>query len=175
MVLRDKAVLPNYQNLLTQYQHSSIRIYLQNASSSLFYQYLFFPVAFTAAFPGFNRDMNIGENAAIRFNKIVTNIGNGYNPLDGHFTAPYAGVYAFFASLRTLNVHGYTLLGIYKGPKLLASVTAEGRGDPWDRSSTFVVTHLDKGDQVYVRRYGGETWLEAGVFTTFSGILVTPD
>ena len=149
-------------------------MFLPHSSTNTF---LFLPVAFSVAFAGTDRSLNIGENAAIRFNVIVTNIGDGYNSLDGHFTAPLAGVYAFYFSMRTLNDHSWLLVAIYKGNRQLAYATAEGQADTWDRGSIFVTTHVDKGDVVYARRTsgGGSTYLEGGMFTTFSGVLISPD
>nr|QBA18413.1 type 2 C1q domain-containing protein 3 [Littorina littorea] len=119
--------------------------------------------------------LNMGTGGIIRFDKIVTNIAGGYNVGTGIFTAPYAGVYAFSCSIRSINDRDWVSVSITKGDTQLAIATADGKIDHWDKGSAFATTYLDKGDQVFVKHYGGDTYVERGVLTTFSGMLVTAD
>jgi hypothetical protein len=53
-------------------------------------------VAFTA---GLSRTItNMSSHQQIVFDHVITNVGNGYSPSYGHFTAPIKGVYVFFRS-----------------------------------------------------------------------------
>jgi hypothetical protein len=55
--------------------------------------FIFVAVAFSARTSnGYAHMLNIGQNAAIRFTNVVTNLGNGYDSLHGIFTAPRSGV-----------------------------------------------------------------------------------
>lgn len=124
---------------------------------------------------GSHNPLDIGHSAPIHFDQVVTNIAHGYDPQNGIFAAPYGGVYAFFLSLRSDNDHGWLSVGIFTGSTLLATATADGSSDFYDKGSTFVTTHLNKGQQVYARHTSGDTYLESGYLTTFSGVLVSPD
>lgn len=66
-------------------------------------------------------------------------------------------------------------MGIVSGSNVLATATADGADDFWDKGSVLVTTHLNKGQQVFARHIAGDTYLESGVMTTFSGILVSSD
>ena len=56
-----------------------------------------------------------GGNAV--FNKVETNLKEGYNVLDGKFTAPVPGLYLFYFSLylnnANIEVRMYVRNGIY--------------------------------------------------------------
>ncbi|KAK7110896.1 complement C1q-like protein 4 [Littorina saxatilis] len=121
--------------------------------------------------------LDIGTGGTIRFDKIVTNIAGGYNPEDGRFTAPFAGVYAFFCSLRSINDRDWVVIDIVKGDIWLAQATGNGLNTPWDTGTAFATTHLDKGEQVFVKQHPGKggSFVERGSLTTFSGMLVTAD
>ncbi|XP_070176061.1 complement C1q-like protein 3 [Littorina saxatilis] len=119
--------------------------------------------------------LNMGIRGIIRFDKIVTNLSGGYNLGTGIFTAPYAGVYAFFCSIRSINDRGWVTVSIVKGNTKLAHATAMGKYDLWDKGTAFATVHLQKADQVFVRHDTGDTYVERGFLTTFSGMLVTAD
>ena len=131
--------------------------------------------AFSVTFSGSQHPLNIGQSAPIKFDQVVTNIAHGYEPQNGIFAAPYAGVYAFFLSVRSDNGHGWLSVGIVSGSNVLATATADGADDFWDKGSVFVTTHLNKGQQVFAKHIAGDTYLESGVMTTFSGVLVSAD
>ncbi|XP_076455205.1 uncharacterized protein LOC143289883 [Babylonia areolata] len=132
-------------------------------------------VAFSARYSKSQTYISVGKSGTLKYDTVVTNIGNRFSPSTGIFTAPYAGVYTFYASLRSSNTHGYIVLGIFKSSTQLVMLTADGKGDLWDRGNGFVTTHLDAGEQAYVRHIGGDTHLETGGLTTFSGVLVAAD
>nr|KAG5689867.1 hypothetical protein BaRGS_002378 [Batillaria attramentaria] len=64
---------------------------------------LLFTVAFTATLQG-KGHVTIGNNSPIKFDNVVTNIGNAYNSHTGVFTAPVSGTYGFFLSLKGANI-----------------------------------------------------------------------
>jgi len=136
--------------------------------------YVFFAVAFSVRTnQAFGHFLNLGQNTAILFTAVVTNIGNGYSAVSGHFTAPYSGIYMFSFTMRMRWNHPYVHVGIYKNYDLIALAA----GDPKDtKGVAMVTTHLDVGDSVYCRRQEGDgTDIEDSFFTTFSGFLISPD
>ena len=58
---------------------------------------------------------------------------------------------------------------------MLVEAVADGHLDEFDKGSAFVTVHLNQGDRVYVKHRRGDTYIESGIFTTFSGLLVSAD
>lgn len=122
----------------------------------------------------------MGDNAAIKFNDVITNVGNSYDPSTGTFTAPVVGVYAFSLSLEADNVHDSIVVMVEKivggTGSAIAYTSVQGAGsDHYDTSSIFVVTHLAVGDKVIARRAWGGNYLQNWLKNSFSGFLVTAD
>jgi hypothetical protein len=46
----------------------------------------------------------LGEHQIVEYDKVLTNIGNGYDSRHGHFTAPIKAVYLFSCSM--MNIEG---------------------------------------------------------------------
>nr|KAG5690059.1 hypothetical protein BaRGS_016367 [Batillaria attramentaria] len=129
-------------------------------------------VAFTAHMS--QSGVAVGTSSPFLFDAVVTNIGNGYNPHTGVFTAPYNGIYAFFFSIMN---HGSSALhvAIEKTGTVLASTYAQGISSTYDKASVMATVSLQKGDQVFVRRVDGDTNILGEAATMFSGFLISPE
>ena len=128
-------------------------------------------IGFTAGVTSTSTSWNSGT---LVFPKVITNVGNGYNPSDGVFTAPMAGVYVFF-----VNVQGYSSQSIYVSivlngaTKVRTSANAAG-GDIEEAGPNLVVLSLQTGDRVWVKHWSGQGYstISDGPLTTFSGFLI---
>ncbi|XP_071177904.1 complement C1q-like protein 4 [Mytilus edulis] len=101
------------------------------------------------AYLGQNED-NPGKHHTIIFDVQKTNVGNGYNPFSGLFTAPQDGLYAFATSIAM--IHHYASFELVKNADVQGSFFVDAGGEnEWRSSSSIVVLALVKGDVVFVR------------------------
>ncbi|VDI52051.1 Hypothetical predicted protein [Mytilus galloprovincialis] len=121
-------------------------------------------VAFSA-YTTRQQDITIYTN--IKFEKVWTNIGNGYNPSTGIFTAPRQGVYHITAVVMSQS--GQLL---YLHLKHNNDYTAEIHvtGDGYKTGTFDVVFSLQKGDTISVGcKNGIRVFSNNDKYTTFSG------
>ncbi|KAK7473813.1 hypothetical protein BaRGS_00034920 [Batillaria attramentaria] len=124
-------------------------------------------VAFTASLRGGGR-IDIGDNTPIKF--------NGYSSHTGFFTAPVAGTYGFYLTVKGANIPEVVHVGIYKSGRILTRTEARGTAkDIYDKGSCFAITHLNVGDRVHARRISDGTSIDKWYTTAFSGFLITAD
>ncbi|CAC5365378.1 unnamed protein product [Mytilus coruscus] len=117
------------------------------------------------------KQQTITSNTNVKFEKVWTNIGNGYDPSTGIFTAPRQGGYHISAvvislSSNTLHLH-VKHNNEYTAGSLLSGVGV--------KTGTFdVVFTLQKGDKVSVGSKGSYTvYSDSNTYTTFSGHIIT--
>ncbi|CAC5426391.1 unnamed protein product [Mytilus coruscus] len=121
-----------------------------------------------------SKSQTLGSNTNVIFDKIWTNVRNGYNPHTGVFTVPRGGLYhisctVMAASGKTLRVHLWKneqkTVGLYPNLANFNSATLN------------MVLDLDKGDRVYIRHGNSQSELvysESGTNSSmFSGYLVS--
>ena len=118
---------------------------------------------------------NIGPNYdhdAIKFNDVTLNIGSGYNPSTGKFTAPVDGIYQI--SVSYLQQNGYrSHVQLIKDGKVYSELHAYHKS--YDQLSKTVLMQLKKGQTAWVRMvkrsdgavHGGSR------YTTFAGYLIS--
>ena len=117
--------------------------------------------------------MNLAHNEVAKFDKVWTNIGNGYDASSGVFTAPRGGVYQFScsamtASSKTLRLH------LMKNDQRTVSLYPGQTGH--NMGTLSMVLELKKGDRVYMKQVGSENSLysESGSnFCMFSGYFIS--
>ena len=129
-------------------------------------------IGFTAGVTSSSDSWNSGT---LVFPNVITNVGKGYNPRDGVFTAPRAGVYVFF-----VNVQSYDAKSIYVDIVLNGATTVRtmafsyvGHGY-YEAGPNLAVLSLQTGDRVWVKHYSGQgyyTYSDSPI-TTFSGFLI---
>ncbi|XP_060570770.1 complement C1q-like protein 4 [Ruditapes philippinarum] len=131
-------------------------------------------VAFTA---GLSRTItNMGSHQQIVFDHVITNVGNGYSPSHGHFTAPIKGVYVFFVVIT--NTPGYSSsVTLLRNGGWIGYALAHGgsqNNNLYVTSTIAVTIELQQGDEVWVQNEYAFTSVEelyGGNWSTFSGHL----
>jgi len=112
-------------------------------------------------------------HAPIRFDKILYNKQNHYNPQTGRFTCTVAGAY-YFAYYITVFTRNVKVALMKNGAKVIH--TTDNYQSSEDQAAGGAVLHLEVGDRVWLQVAGGE--LFNGLFadedddTTFNGFLI---
>lgn len=116
---------------------------------------------------------NMGEHQTLEFDKVMTNIGNAYDPRHGHFVVPVKGVYHF-----TVTVFGWSgetiLFQMVKNGNILCSAFSV-KADDATEGSCAVTIESEFNDMVWVsfdgQKYGSRVY--GSNRNVFSGFLVT--
>ncbi|KAM9468594.1 cerebellin 18 [Clarias gariepinus] len=127
----------------------------------------------TGCFGPFNR------NVSISYNNVSLNLGYGYNPSMGTFTAPRAGLYSFsYTVYSNLGADGerlYHKVQLMKDGQVIASSWEDNREDAEDSATQVVLLPLKKGNQVYIELVLGRFVCgDTQSYNSFSGYLVYP-
>ena len=82
--------------------------------------------------------VTLGEHSILVFDDVVFNVGDGYDPHTGIFTAPVSGVYSFFLTQMSSDGTSGLWLSIVKEGSTLDMVFSEGLDDSHDQGATQV-------------------------------------
>lgn len=128
----------------------------------------------------FYAQMSVIENSpsahhTLIFDKVRTNVGNGYNGVTGIFTSPKEGIYVLNWVIRMYSAEHSTEL-MLNNDQLGATFLRAKQGDDGSVSG-LAVAHLAKGDVVFVRvnsLYAGDGNVHAdrNGWPSFSGWLL---
>jgi len=128
------------------------------------------PIVFSATRSGSEQD-NIGTGTVVRFDTIITNLGNTFSLATSRFTAPVHGVYQFSAKCHAVSSAGVGI-ALYKNAQFtgLGSISST-----YTRSIAQVEGYLELqiDDEVAVTGYMKSTGdCEGGSTSHFSGNLI---
>lgn len=125
-------------------------------------------MAFTAAVKSQSTTFSSGT---LIFNMVLSNVGNGYNPKTGVFTAPFDGMYVFYvAAVEYANKYLQCDIVINNVAKvrLLGHRTAS-----YQTGTNMVAQNLRRGDNVRVVLSAGKGYYTENVpMTTFTGFMI---
>ena len=93
----------------------------------------------------------VGDHQTIKFDHVITNNGNAYNPLDGIFRAKNAGTYVFAWTI-TAEIRKFLSSEIVKDGVRIATMYSDA-GDHDDKGSAtnIVVLNLSPGNEVWIQ------------------------
>lgn len=113
--------------------------------------------------------VSVSSGDTIKFNNVITNIGEGYNRSTGYFTAPVAGYYEFIVTIMAQS--GNTFIS-----KLLIHESeyychAHGSARSQAQGMCDMIYFLSQGTTARVTTYQGSALYGNG-FSSFSGHLI---
>ncbi|XP_056014501.1 multimerin-1-like [Ostrea edulis] len=127
-------------------------------------------VAFTAGMPSSSSTFSGGT---LVFPSVITNIGGGYNPSTGIFSAPNDGLYVFYVSgLESGSRHlGLDIHVVLNGVSKVRLV--DDRVASYQTVTNMVVLNLQQGNRVWVKHMNANGYYSESVpITTFSGFQI---
>uniref|UniRef100_A0A667WP34 Complement C1q like 2 n=1 Tax=Myripristis murdjan TaxID=586833 RepID=A0A667WP34_9TELE len=113
----------------------------------------------------------------LKFDDVITNLGNNYDPSTGKFTCLVSGIYFFTYHVLMRGGDGTSMWAdLCKNGQVRASAIAQDADQNYDYASNSAVLHLDSGDEIYVKLDGGKAHGgNNNKYSTFSGFILYPD
>ncbi|XP_076078937.1 complement C1q-like protein 2 [Mytilus galloprovincialis] len=106
------------------------------------------------------------------FDSVVTNTGSGYDPSNGHFVAPYEGLYYFSWTILAYKGTNFVTEIVHNG-KVIVGNHAEAAAIPEQMSTTnSLVLQLVSKDKVYIKTEGTGTSMHGGKWSSFTGFKI---
>uniref|UniRef100_A0A3B3YRJ5 C1q domain-containing protein n=1 Tax=Poecilia mexicana TaxID=48701 RepID=A0A3B3YRJ5_9TELE len=115
----------------------------------------------------------------LKFDDVVTNLGNHYDPTSGKFTCSIPGIYFFTYHVLMRGGDGTSMWAdLCKNNQLQvrASAIAQDADQNYDYASNSAVLHLEPGDEIYIKLDGGKAHGgNNNKYSTFSGFIIYVD
>ncbi|OWF56068.1 C1q-related factor-like isoform X2 [Mizuhopecten yessoensis] len=118
---------------------------------------------------------NVGpfkENRDLVYDKLVTNVGGGYDKTTGRFTAPVNGTYQFTVVVAAQG-QKKGAVNLMREGRMVVTVWAESF--PWATSSNTVILSLNRGQQVWQSARKDASYFHGYMYSSFSGYMLFAD
>ncbi|CAG2188718.1 unnamed protein product [Mytilus edulis] len=114
----------------------------------------------------------LGAGEIVKFNKVITNVNNDYDPSKGIYMAPKQGVFLFSCTVMTPSDKALHV-GVWKNDT--KTVTFYPGQTGYNMGTQNTILELKKGDKVYIKQWGSgkEIYSESvNSYSVFSGYLI---
>lgn len=121
----------------------------------------------------------MGTHQAIEYDKVITNVGHGYDTRHGHFISPKRGIYLLSVTAHSENDAKQKIaLDLVVNGSIIFPLEPDGSGGSESNMSQVFPIVLEQGDMVWLRTktgydgkylYGSTVWM----MNTFSGVLLS--
>ncbi|XP_062874978.1 C1q-related factor [Trichomycterus rosablanca] len=113
----------------------------------------------------------------LKFDDVVTNLGNNYDGASGKFICSVPGTYFFIYHVLMRGGDGTSMWAdLCKNGQVKASAIAQDADQNYDYASNSVILHLDAGDEIYIKLDGGKAHGgNNNKYSTFSGFILYAD
>ena len=116
---------------------------------------------------------NLPNYAVVKFNQIITNIGNAYDKRTGYFTCPEEGVYSFSWAFRTTPGKSFHTELVVDGTVITYTyLNADDHSKADLSSSNSAVVKLKSGNKVWLRAHRTFGQHAHADWSSFSGFKV---
>eukprot|EP00105_Crassostrea_gigas_P014079 XP_011430626.1 PREDICTED: complement C1q tumor necrosis factor-related protein 3 [Crassostrea gigas] len=119
-----------------------------------------------------NSISSLSQNQIIKYNHIVTNIGEGYDTSTGKFTAPVDGVYSFTWTYLTKKGAKAYIGGVLDGKQIVWTVM-EDQTATWASTTGHLVVRMKKGSQFWTPNFSRYATYIHALYTFLSGYKVS--
>ena len=120
-----------------------------------------------------NNISNLPNYAVVKFDHIITNIGNAYDKGTGYFTCPEDGVYSFsWAFLTKPGKSFHTELVVDGTIITYAYLSGEDHSKSSLSSSNSAVAKLKSGNKVWLRTHSTSGHYAQNSWSSFSGFKI---
>ena len=116
---------------------------------------------------------NLPNYAVVKFDHIISNIGNAYDKGTGYFTCPEEGVYSFsWSFLTTPGKHFHTEFVVDGTVITFTFLDATDHSKERLASSNSAVAKLKSGSKVWLQAHGGFGQFAQTTWSSFSGFKI---
>merc|ERR1712226_550005 len=118
---------------------------------------------------------NLHLNQEIIYDRVITNIGNAYDPTTGHFHCSISGTYLFNFNVMAAESDYVEASLTVNGNHIVHALSDHGSSaTTWDMGTTNVIIQIREGDAVSVTIQWpqGANTVHGNSFNTFSGYLL---
>ncbi|XP_061785860.1 cerebellin-1-like [Nerophis lumbriciformis] len=133
-----------------------------------------YKVAFSAALVTCTDWTHLGPfntDTTLVFKRVVTNVGHGYDPNTGVFTAPVKGLYFVIFTGSVGNSGTLNAAVIKNGDNMFAIFDTKG---PYNSVTNGMTLELEVGDRLWVTLWVNKSIFDQSRLSTFSGFLIKP-